>query len=603
MVKINNQTSYYQSPVKQLTADYQGENVPVNGEKPYTLRCEVTEGSDMGAYEITGNATNANYDITFIDAVYYVRNRILTLDIEGWVYGNPNNPSATAYYGQDKIIYYYYSYTTGEKTTTKPSEPGRYRLEAQILDDEEYYCTYSEQRVTFTISKINVKEPQLDETRYVYDGSAKTYTIETQATYKVENATQTQAGTYKVKITLLDPAHYSWEGSQGPTLEYLFVINKKSIEKPDRDSRVFKYTGNNLQYNVSESINYLIEGNIQSEVGVHIVKITLSDTRNTCWSDGSSSALNYDFVINQAEITTPKTTNTKGEIISTNPVIVVDGGENGIDPNATLNVIEINQGDKAQINTALKTLKAELKKYDSIFRIYDVSLKKGGVVLQPDGTITLKIAVPEKLLNTEFKVYHIHTEESGKKTVELIEVAGANELGYITIQVDKLSDFVFVYEKESLVPLIVTFVCLFVALASLLAFEIYWFLKQTGKLKSKTNKTMLAVAPALFVGAELAWSIILGILLVAVVAGNITFLVLIIKDKKAKQKHETKVESDSPSEAVDMSKNKKFTTEKKTKQKAETKKEIKQKTYKKQKSEPSKKPEKETRSLDLTKKK
>lgn len=604
VVKIENQTSYYQAPVKSLTAVYQGGNVPVNGEKPYILRCQVTEGSDMGAYEITGNPTNPNYKITFIDGIYYVKNRILTLSIEGWVYGNPNNPSSTAYYGKDKVIYHYYSYASGERTTTKPTEPGRYRLEAQILDDEEYYCTYSERGVEFSIAKIKVREPKLDETRYVYDGSAKTYTIETQPTYKVEDSTQTQAGTYKVKITLLDPAHYSWEGApQLATIEYVFVINKKAIEKPERDNRVFKYTGNNLEYNVSESINYLVEGNLQSEVGVHVVKITLSDTRNTCWSDGSSSELNYSFVINQADITTPNTTNANGEVISSKPVIVVDAGEYGIDPNATLNVVEINQRDKEQINSALKTLKSELKNYDSIYKIYDVSLKKGNVVLQPNGLITLKIAVPKELLNTEFKVYHIHTEESGKKTAEIIEVSGASELGYITVQVDKLSDFVFVYEQNSLTPLIVTFACLLVALASLLAFEIYWFLKQTGKIKSKTNTTMLAAVPAMFVGAEVAWSIILGILLVAVLAGNITLLVLIIKDKKAKQQKEKQKESETPSSAVDMSKKQKSTGEKKAKKKVEVNKESKPKAEKNKKAEPAKKSEKETRSLDLTKKK
>ena len=38
----------------------------------------------------------------------------------------------------------------------------------------------------------------------------------------------------------------------------------------------------------------------------------------------------------------------------------------------------------------IKVLASEFKKYETIFKVYDISLDLDGVEVQPDGTVTLK---------------------------------------------------------------------------------------------------------------------------------------------------------------------------------------------------------------------
>ena len=98
-VTIEDKTSVYGSPIVELTADVQftgGQTVtgePVYGsDSVYTLSCVVTVGSAVRDYEITGTATNGNYDVTFQNedgsgttGKYTVTEATITVIAEGYV--------------------------------------------------------------------------------------------------------------------------------------------------------------------------------------------------------------------------------------------------------------------------------------------------------------------------------------------------------------------------------------------------------------------------------------------------------------------------------------------------------------------------------------
>ncbi len=544
-IQINNKRSTYLENLSSLTATVRSGSI-VSGETPYELS-SLARNDVMGEYDIIGQTTNENYDIYFINGKYTVENKITSLSIADWQYGEePNIPEAVAFYGQDQIVYTYTSVDSSYNSTIAPTEPGRYYVNAEINLPEKYYC--ASKSVAFTISRLVLEEPIGDTTTYTYDGQYKIYNLDGQNEYyTVTGAIQSQAGTHKVKVTLSNANHYKWQSTDNDTIEYTFVINKMKVEKPAKDTRKFKYTGFNLTYSVAESNNYNVIGNIQSELGTHIVTIELADKNNTCWSDGSTKDLKFEFVIRGSVIDNPHTTTADGNIIDTKPVTIIASDGNGIDPEFTLNVLVAGSNDKKIVQQVKDKLSNEIGRYDAIHTVYDVTLQKSNVEVQPDGTITLKIFVPEELRNVNFKLYHVHTDSLGNASAEEIACSVSNQ-GFVVIQVDKLSDFVFVYKQNSLQTLIIIFAITSFVFSALLGVQLFLFFKNRKNSGKKASNISLALMPAMFVSGEVVWSIVLGISSVLLLAANILLFVLLLKKgiiKKINPFSKNKVETNS----------------------------------------------------------
>ena len=55
--------------------------------------------------------------------------------------------------------------------------------------------------------------------------------------------------------------------------------------------------------NMVESGLYTVADNVQKSAGTHIVTVTLKDTENYIWSDNTTTAKTFDFVIAKASVT------------------------------------------------------------------------------------------------------------------------------------------------------------------------------------------------------------------------------------------------------------------------------------------------------------
>lgn len=74
--------------------------------------------------------------------------------------------------------------------------------------------------------------------------------------------------------------------------------------------------------------------------------------------------------------------------------------------------------------------------------IYDVSLRSGGATVTHDGTLTVKLRIPENLRGKSFKLFHMHGGEA-------TEIAYTVDGDYAVASVDGLSEFIFVGEKTA----------------------------------------------------------------------------------------------------------------------------------------------------------
>jgi len=88
-VTIDNKTSVYGEALESLTYDITSGNLLSGDTLNVTLSKE--EGSSVGSYAITGTYNNNNYDVTFVNGIYTITKRAVTVTIDDKIsiYGNP----------------------------------------------------------------------------------------------------------------------------------------------------------------------------------------------------------------------------------------------------------------------------------------------------------------------------------------------------------------------------------------------------------------------------------------------------------------------------------------------------------------------------------
>ena len=511
------------------------------GDNVYSLKIKdletITSTTAVGKYEIIGEAAqNSNYVVNFKNtAYYYVKNIIINESdmISDWTYGQ----TASVPMAQDTtgavVQFAYYELDQTTLLDEQPKMPGTYYLKAWVGENPETDIIYAEGWDTFTIDKIEITIPQSDTTVYTYNGLPQSYKVididdNNSKLYTIGENTFRDAGTHKVQLTIKNFDIYRWPNNER-IYEFDFVINKKIVEKPAVDNRVYKYNGNALTYAIATSSDYRIDNAKQTNVGRYKVILTLLDVNNTMWSDGTTDELEYDFVINQNQITNSVIVDSDGKELDSKDVSIINVSGGGLSPEVELKAEVIDSNDDEEIKTVKVQLGTLLKKYDKIFKVIDVSTILNGEVIQSENNITLKMLVPEKLVNADFRLYHIHIDENGKEVISEIDYSDVDENGYIVFQTDKLSSFVFVYEQTPLVGLMVTFIVLFVVMLALLIVQLIWFRKN----KSGNKAVVASAVPVFYVVGELVSTIIFGVLFGLLVLANIVLLILNLKMRKS----------------------------------------------------------------------
>ena len=150
-----------------------------------------------------------------------------------------------------------------------------------------------------TPSTENPDEPganitvSLDQDTYTYDGQAKTPTPTVKDTdlntnllqdrdYTVSYQNNTNAGEGQVIITL--------QGNYGGQVIKTFTINKKQITVPEANTNLV-YTGQE-QVGVPTGDGYTVETGTATDVNTYTARVTLTDTTNTEWNDGTQEKNN-----------------------------------------------------------------------------------------------------------------------------------------------------------------------------------------------------------------------------------------------------------------------------------------------------------------------
>ncbi len=124
----------------------------------------------------------------------------------------------------------------------------------------------------------------------------------------------------------------------------------------------------------------------------------------------------------------------KAELVYGGEREIVVAAPNGFAPDIELVVTEIE--NYAQYESIAQTVNGEIN------LAYDVTLKSNGVTIQPDGTLTIKLRIPENLQGKNFNLFHLY----GSETTDMEYTVDGD---FAVVNTDRLSQFIFVGEKAA----------------------------------------------------------------------------------------------------------------------------------------------------------
>ena len=218
---------------------------------------------------------------------------------------------------------------------TSGMELGKYKVTLDLLPNYMWTdSTLARAVYTFSINKRLVSIPPADTTKFVYNGKRQTYNIAKSPDYNVLGNVQAYAGSYEVSVLLTDFSYTTWADSTTEVKTYIFDIARAKVDLPEAVQTSFSYDGTTKYFAVTENSRYevLPKNASASEVGVYERTVTLKDTLNYTWSDGSVTDKTITFTIGNGTIDIPVIpteyvyNGTQISFVPDNKAYVVDNG-------------------------------------------------------------------------------------------------------------------------------------------------------------------------------------------------------------------------------------------------------------------------------------
>ena len=194
--------------------------------------------------------------------------------------------------------------TVDNNGTVTVKGAGEATITATVSRTDEYAETSASYKLI--VDRKPVDAPAADTTEFVYDGNAKTYTLEENEAYTVTGNVQTNAGRYTVTVSLKDADKYRWLDGTATDKTYDFVINKAGVAKPELTKNTFEYSGEDIVPAVTYSKDKVtLDGNTSAKnTGDYNITVSLNDKGNYKWENSDNGDdINLSWSIAKAKLT------------------------------------------------------------------------------------------------------------------------------------------------------------------------------------------------------------------------------------------------------------------------------------------------------------
>ena len=209
-IVINGKVGEDNVTVANGTAVFVDKNVGVN--KVVVFSGWMLSGEDSANYELISQPSNVTCEIT-------AKSVIVTPDAnQGKVYGEDNEKLtySVELIGND-VLYGTLGRVAGETV-------GTYAFTLGTLANDNYVLVLDTSAPTYVITKAEVVAPEISGKEY--NGTLQKADVVANDLYEIENNGGTDAGSYKVKLTLKDSTNYKWTDSDEAFIELTYSISK-----------------------------------------------------------------------------------------------------------------------------------------------------------------------------------------------------------------------------------------------------------------------------------------------------------------------------------------------------------------------------------------
>jgi len=316
--------------------------------------------------------------------------------------------------------------------------------------------------------------------------------VTTGGTIKYSIGTTTTSGTYQTTIPQATNAgtYYVWYKVEGNNLynaveeQYITVtIDKLAVSEPTV-SGSYIYNGNIQTVVLNGLENYMSTSDTltKKDVGVYTITYTLDD--NHTWNSLSDGIITWE--IKPVSIT-PKQKD--GEPVKEKKDVIVEAQEGfnnqvevTVEVTVETEVVEATKNNKLTLDYYnIQQSNVKLSKNEKIGVVFDVKLiqTNNGVKTEINQTsligvssIKVKMLIPDSVDTSKVvKILHVHNEND----IDVIDFDKSKIVdGYYEIEVNKLSEFAFIYEEESSSAWVVILIILLVLIAAFITMFFIW---------------------------------------------------------------------------------------------------------------------------------
>jgi len=467
----------YNGQTQTVTASYKDIN---NQEVALTVTTDKTF-KDAGNYLVTASFANSetNYKLPTVLTKSYTINTIKVNEpVASGTYTYNGQVQTVAVSGVEN-----YMSTTDSLSQTNA---GVHTI-TYTLDSNYSWVDGNDGKVTWEIKKANAQITLNQETiEKIYGQTIELPTATSnfgEVVCDKVSSDLVNAGSYTITYTVNATNNYN-----GDTKNLNVIINKLAVNEPVVVG-TYKYEGNQIEVSLTGVESYMTTANslVVNNAGVYTITYTLDS--NHTWANGSDGIISFE-VNKSSVISTDEESQINNVEVST---------ENGFSNDITV-VVEVT----AEVEVETKELTVDyynldnedikLENNEKVGVIFDVKLIQtvNGVskVIQPEDiapgtTIKVKMLIPESVdISKVTRILHVHSKDD----IETIEFDPSlvDENGYYEIEVDRLSEFAFVYKTNgSLIHLLlILLLCMLIGFVGVMW---YVFKVRTFKTENKTN--------------------------------------------------------------------------------------------------------------------
>lgn len=296
---------YVKDPTAEQTRyEYTGEDI----EFRYTIfegtrTASANYGLEPGTYEMVFSLKNKNYVWNENETQ---ETRTLTFVIE---------QKKVAFVAPEIVEFVYSGLArrlelddTSEYTVTGQEQTAAGEYEAEISLRSKNYIwadgTTTNKTVFWRILKKQVKKPTITEKTLVYNGQEQVAPVEILAECVYTDASKVSAGTYSAKINLADKNNYEWSDGGAEEVVVEWSIERQSLLVPTPTGE-YRYTGETVGLKLSNAECKIISGGEGCDAKIYQAVITLPDSDNYVWSDGSYEAKTLEWQIKKMQVEIP----------------------------------------------------------------------------------------------------------------------------------------------------------------------------------------------------------------------------------------------------------------------------------------------------------